>query len=113
MREVFKTAKMPKPYLLEVLGDYLEVEKNIGAIIDATGYKHEFIANKLDMPISTYYAKRRKTSFTAKDVFKIIKMLDDDEMYNKEKIELLESRKNDEVISSQEFKAKLKAMMKQ
>jgi len=113
MGELLKTSTMTKPYLLEVLGDYLEVEKNIGAIIASTGYKNEFIAKKLNMPISTYYAKRRTKSFAAKDVFKIVKMLEDDETCNTAEIELMNSRRNDEVISSSEFKDKLKAMMLQ
>jgi len=107
-----KTVDMPKPYLLEVLGDYLEVENNIGAIIASTGYKNEYIAKKLAMPISTYYTKRRKKTFTAKDVFKIVKMLEDtEEMYNAAELELMESRRNGEVISGEEFINKLNAMM--
>jgi predicted transcriptional regulator len=111
MNEILKVSAMPKPYLMEVLGDYLEVEKNIGAIIASTGYKNEHIAKKLNMPISTYYAKRRTKTFAAKDVFKIVKMLEDEEMNNSMELELAKSRKDDESISSEEFKKQLKAML--
>jgi predicted transcriptional regulator len=111
MSELLKTTKMPKHYLMEVLGDYIEVENNIGAIIASTGYKNEYIAKKLNMPISTYYAKRKTKSFAAKDVFTIIKMLEDDERFNYTELELMKSRSNDDVISSEEFKNQLTAMM--
>ena len=112
MNGLNKITNMPKPYLLEVLGDYLEVENNIGAIIESTGYKNEYIAKKLAMPISTYYTKRRTKSFTAKDVYKIVKMLEDtEEMYNAAELELMESRINGEVISGEEFIKRLNATM--
>ena len=116
MNGLSKTTDMPKQYLLEVLGDYLEVENNIGAIIASTGYKNEYIAKKLAMPISTYYTKRRTKSFTAKDIFKIVKMLEDTEdMYNAEELALIEARKNDndEYISGDEFLKIFCAKMKQ
>jgi predicted transcriptional regulator len=111
MQELSTTSTMAKPYLLEVLEDYLEIENNIGAIIKNTGYKHEFIAQKLNMPISTYYIRRRTKTFSAKDVFKIVKMLEDEETYNTAELELIESRMNDEVISADEFIEKVQATM--
>ena len=110
MNEILKISA--KPYLMEVLGDYLEVEKNIGAIIALTGYKNEYIAKKLNMPISTYYSKRRAKTFAAKDVFKIVEMLEDDEMYNSTELELAQSRKNDEDMSFEDFEECVKEMMR-
>ena len=113
MKELAKEIDLPKPYLMELLGDYMEVENNIDRIIAATGYKHEFIARKLKMPISTYYSKRRKKTFTTKDVFKIVKMLDEDEAYNAAEIELMDKRKDEETISGEAFLQQLEAMMQQ
>ena len=113
MNGISKITAMPKPYLLEVLGDYLEVEKNITEIIKSTGYKNEFIAQKLNMPISTYYTKRRTKSFAAREVLQIVKMMYDDETYNAAELELIQSRMNDEVMSGEDFMEKINAMIKQ
>ena len=113
MNRLSKITEMPKPYLLEVLDDYLEVENNIVEIIKSTGYKNEFIAQKLNMPISTYYTKRRTKTFAAKEVKQIIKMMYDEEKWNTAELELAKSRMNDEEMSSTEFKNRLKTMMAQ
>jgi hypothetical protein len=111
MNELMNKTGMPKPYLLEVMADYYEVEKNIGKIIESTGYKNEYIAKKLGMPISTYYIKKRNKSFAFKEVYKIVKMLDDDTTYNQAELELMESRKNDEEMSAEDFKTQIMLMI--
>ena len=58
-KEVIKRYRMSKPYLLEVLDDYNEIERNITSIISASGYKMQFIAEKLNLPMSTLYFKRK------------------------------------------------------
>jgi predicted transcriptional regulator len=110
MSALMNTAQVEKPYLLEVLNDYLEVEKNIEKIILSTGYRNEHIAKKLKLPMSTYYMKKKKKTFAAKEVYQIVNMLDD-EMYNAAELELIKSRKDDEVISSDEFIKQLTATM--
>jgi YesN/AraC family two-component response regulator len=112
MSVAVKHIRMPKPYLLEVLDEYKEIENNIGAIILASGYKTEFIARKLKMPLSTFCLKRKNKSFTSKEVAQIVRMLDDDDNNNnvnytaEENAELLKwakSRKNDEKTSATDF----------
>ena len=95
---------MPKPYLVDLLEEYIQVEKKIGDIIKSTGYKNDFIAKKLKLPISTYYTKKRTKSFTAKEVFQIVRMLDDDDADdNAALLELAKSRMDDDEISADEF----------
>ena len=115
MDKLIGTSRMPKPIILEVLVDYMEVENSIQDIIRATGYRHEYIAEKLKLPISTYYSKRRKKTFAPKELFKIVKMMDDDEMNNAEELALIEARKNDkdEYISGEEFLKQFRETMKQ
>ena len=112
MSALMSLTKMSKPYLIEVAGDYMELANNIGAIITSTGYRHEYIAKKLNMPISTYYAKRRTKTFKPAEVLKIVKMLEDDETQNAGELELIQSRQNDEVMTSGEFIKQVQAMMK-
>jgi len=107
MEELIKNHAISKQDILDVLQDYLEVENSIIQIITLTGYKNEYIAKKLKMPISTYYTKRRNKSFTAKEVLKIVNLIDAEELQNKEELRIIEKRINEEVISSEEFKKQL------
>ncbi len=94
--------RMPKPYLVDLLEEYIQVEKKIGDIILSTGYKNDFIAKKLKLPISTYYTKKRKKSFTTHEVFQIVRLLDD-EYANAYELELAKSRADDEDVSVDEY----------
>lgn len=105
-----KHVRMPKPYLLEVLNDYFDVEKNIDGIIQTSGYKNEYIAKRLKLPLSTYYVKKKSKSFTPKEVFQIVRMLNDDE--DTALLELAKSRMidddDDETITGDELIAMLR-----
>ena len=105
--------EMPKPYLVDLLEEYIQVEKKIGDIIQSTGYKNDFIAKKLKLPISTYYTKKRTKSFTAKEVFQIVRMLDDDDADdNAALLELAKSRMDDEFTSGADYKKFLTELTK-
>ena len=98
------SVRMPKPYLLEVLNEYDEIENNIGEIIDASGYKSKFIAQKLKMPISTFYFKRRTKSFISKEIKQIVRLIDDEtDEENELLLNLAKSRRDDEKASAEDF----------
>ena len=95
--------RMPKPYLVDLLQEYFKVEKNIGEIIQSTGYRNNFIAKKLKLPMSTYYTKKRTKSFTANEVFQIVRLLEDDDYSNAYELELAKSRADDEDVSVDDY----------
>jgi len=101
-KEIIKHYRMSKPYLLEVLTEYNEIENNITSIISASGYKTQYIADKLKLPVSTFYFKRKTKSFTPKEVTQIIHLIDNDDndVIDKYELELAKSRENDETISA-------------
>ena len=104
MRTIVKNRRVPKPVLETVLDDYKTVVDNIDGIIKGTGYKMDFIARKMDMPISTFYMKKRTRTFTYNEVTQIVGMLDDDEsVENAYLLELAESRLNDETVGIDEL----------
>lgn len=103
-KEVIKRYRMSKPYLLEVLDDYNEIERNIPSIINASGYKTQFIAEKLNLPMSTFYFKRKTRTFTPKEVTQIVRLIDDDDdVIDKYELELAKSRENDETIGADDL----------
>jgi predicted transcriptional regulator len=100
MSTIIKEKRVLKPVLQEVIEDYTQIVNNIGGIIKESGYKSNFIARKLRIPISTFYLKKRTKSFTLDEVTQIVGMLDDDDdIENEYLIELAESRIGGETIS--------------
>ena len=105
MNTALNYTRMPKPLLLEALDDYMEIEECISDIIRSTGYKNNFIAQKLKLPISTFYQKKRTKTFTSKEVIQIVRLLEDEESHyeNSALLELAKSRRGGETTSAEEY----------
>ena len=84
-----------KPYFFKVLQDYQKLGTEIADLIDNTEYTSQFIAEKLKIPISDFYYKRRTKQFTPNEIIQIINLLsgeddndeddeDDDELIDKD-----------------------------
>jgi len=100
MNTAVKSKRIPKPLLQKVIGEYAQLVDNLGGIIRETGYKQNFIARKLSMPISTFYLKKRTSTFTLDEVTQIVDLLDEDvDIENKYLIDLAESRWDEENMS--------------
>jgi len=102
MNTITKTKRIQKPVLRDYVDGYTQIVDNIGGIIRETGYKTNFVAKKLRMPISTFYLKKRTKTFTLDEVTQIVEMLDDD-MENDYLIDLAESRLDEETIPLEEI----------
>ena len=64
-----------KSYAVEVLNDYAEIVEGIPQIIKDSGYKVEYVAKRLRIPRSSFYAKRKTKNFTMTEVREIISMM--------------------------------------
>jgi predicted transcriptional regulator len=71
--------QLSKGDALHALHNYAEVVNNIPQLIKSSGYRVEYIADKLQIPRSTFYSKRRDKSFTFNDLLKIVTFINDDE----------------------------------
>jgi predicted transcriptional regulator len=71
--------RISKNYALQALRSYADVVDNIPVLIKQSGYRVEFIAEKLQIPRSTFYSKRRDKAFSFNEMLKIITLINDDE----------------------------------
>ncbi|MDR3245378.1 MAG: hypothetical protein LBT50_02980 [Prevotellaceae bacterium] len=58
---------------------YFEAVDNLDLILKESGYKMAFIAKKLEIPISTFYLKKRQKSFTSQELRSIMNLIEIDE----------------------------------
>jgi predicted transcriptional regulator len=72
-------AQISKDYAREVIKDYALIMESIPAIIKESGYKVGFISKRLNIPYSSFYAKRKQKSFTYKEVAAIVDLLPEEE----------------------------------
>jgi len=84
---IIEQIKELKPYYFRVIQEYQKLETEISEIIENLGYSCQFFANKLKIPLSNFYYKRRTKSFTPNEMIQIINLLsgdddDDDDMFD-------------------------------
>jgi hypothetical protein len=49
------TVLFSKNYVNKVINDYKEITQQVNNILDQTGYKGKYVAQKLGLPESTFY----------------------------------------------------------
>ena len=63
---------MSKDNLLNIVEEYQNLGANISDIIKQSGYKNKFIAKRLNLPMSTFYFKKKSNSFSPEQVKQIV-----------------------------------------
>lgn len=89
---------------LEIVSDYKSLISNINKCIDISGYRNDYIAKKIGLLPQTFSVKKKRKSFTVDEVGKIMEVIDNEEVEEFIMLEVLRSRKDDESLSSDEFK---------
>ena len=56
-----------------VVEQYINLLQNVDKLIKNTGLRTEFLAKKLELPLSTFYLKKKKREFSPIEMQKIVK----------------------------------------
>ena len=56
-----------------VIEQYINLLQNVDKLIKNTGMRTEFLAKKLEIPLSTFYLKKKKREFSPVEMQKIVK----------------------------------------
>jgi predicted transcriptional regulator len=99
---------LSKDYVKEIVDDYTEIVSHVNEIIGQTGYKGKVIAEKLGIPESSFYQKKRKKSFSLKEMQQIVELMDeeeddDDEIEDEYFKKVYEERKDGENIDFEDL----------
>jgi predicted transcriptional regulator len=91
---------LSKDYINETVNNYQKILCQVDEIIEQTGYKGKLIAKKMGIPESTFYQKKRKKSFTIKEIKQLVELMedDDDDFEDEYLLKICKERENDEVI---------------
>jgi uncharacterized protein YjcR len=90
--------------LVEIVKDYYTVVESIPKLIDASGFRNDFLAEKLGIKAQTFSSKKTNQRWSKDELLKLFNFLDTDDVEDTYMVELMKSRENDETISVEEFK---------
>ena len=64
----------------EIIGEYQHLKKNISLLIDKSGYKNVFIAEKIGLLPNHFSVKKQRNSWTDQEIDKILSVIENEEL---------------------------------
>jgi hypothetical protein len=90
--------------LVKVVKDYYTAVKSIPKLIDASGFRNDFLASKLGVKPQTFSAKKNNGSWSENELLKLFQILDTEEVEDTYMVELMKSREGDETMTVDQLK---------
>ncbi|MCA4899149.1 MAG: hypothetical protein IM613_15775 [Cytophagales bacterium] len=91
--------------LLELVSEYEAMCKHVADIVDKTGYKMDYVREKLGYSRVGWYKKRKAANFNPKELRELFKLIRVEEMEDKVFGEMLEKSKLSGRLNEKETKA--------
>jgi hypothetical protein len=66
----------------EVIIAYQKLQKEFSNLIDKSGFKTDFVAKHIGMPLENFYSKKRLGSWSDDDMLKILDFIENEETEN-------------------------------
>ena len=96
--------------MVEIVQNYRELKSRMAALIDRSGYKNAFIAEKIGMTPSLFSVKKQRGNWTEDEIERIVALIEDEELEDfllGKIMEEIEKSDDTEYISSEEFKKEM------
>jgi proline dehydrogenase len=92
---------------IEIVEQYRRLINIIPEIIEASGFRNDFIAKKLGMKPQNFSVKKQRGNWSVDEVEKLLNVVDNEDVEEFIMMEIMKSRENDETISYDEYKAEI------
>ncbi len=91
----------------KIVHNYKTLVETLGELIKISGYRNDYIAKKIDMKAANFSQKKQRGNWSADEVQKIMDVIDNEEVEDYLLLQLMRASKNEETISSEEFKKRM------
>ncbi len=91
----------------EIIKNYQILRKSLGALIEKSGYKTSFIAEKIGISPNHFYVKKQRNSWSEEEIDKILNVIENDELEDFFLGQLMDNMQNEETISLDELKKEM------
>ncbi len=88
--------------ITELIQDYKVLCMHVTELIDRSGYKVDFVREKLKMSKPGFYTKRKKGNFAPEELLEIMKIIRADEVEDELFDSVVSKHLNDDVLSAKE-----------
>ncbi len=93
--------------VLEIAKNYSALLRMLPLLIDVSGYRNDYLSKKMGLTPATFSAKKQRGNWSTDDVVKLMSIIENEDVEDCLMLELMRSAKNDETISSDEFRKEI------
>ncbi len=93
--------------MIEVIQNYKELKRNMGNLINKSGYKNSYLAEKIGMQPTLFSVKKQRGNWSDDEMEKILVLIENEELEDFYFGEILREKEKEETISYSEFKGEM------
>ena len=93
----------------EIIGEYQLLKKNISVLIDKSGYKNIFIAEKIGLLPNHFSVKKQRNSWTDQEIDKILNVIENEELEDYYFGLMMDDTDKDDTLSLSQLKTNIKS----
>ena len=94
--------------LTKIVENYQLIVNNLGKLIDISGYRNDFLSQKIGLKPANFSLKKQKGNWSSEEVMKLITIIENKEIQEYiEDLRMKESMAKGKFISSYEFEKQM------
>jgi uncharacterized protein YjcR len=91
----------------EIIENFQTLRNSLSALIDKSGYKNAFIAEKIGMTPNHFYVRKQRGTWSEEEIEKILDVIENDELEDFFLGQLMERMNKEETITFGELKKEM------
>ncbi|HEV7383214.1 MAG TPA: hypothetical protein VGN64_25630 [Dyadobacter sp.] len=94
--------------MIEIVQNFLELRKQMGILIDKSGYKNSYIAEKIGMQATLFSVKKQRGNWTEIEMEKVLSVIENEELEDYFLGQIMQTvEKENEYMSYEDLKAEM------
>lgn len=91
----------------EIVSNYKAIVNNIGQLIDVSGYRNDYIAQKIGLTPVNFATKKKRGTLSVDEIANILNIIENEDVDNFIMLEIMRSRKNEPSITLEELEKEM------
>lgn len=93
--------------MLGIIEDYRELRRHLGSLIDKSGYRNSYIADKVGMPASNFSQKKKRGNWSLEEMERVLAVIDNQELEDLFLLEIVKERDKGNTITYEQFRKEM------
>jgi hypothetical protein len=81
--------------MINIVESYIELKKNMGALINKSGYKNAYLAEQIGMPAPTFSMKKQRGNWNELEMSKLLAIIENEKLEDYYLLELMREQKKE------------------